>query len=287
MERVLKSWSGLASHFIGECFDLAKPFIDKDYTGIDPIVRFVAAQLFIDCHLSSESILILIREQREWDADLITRAVMEGSLKLTYMLLGSGEEIGRKVNEYWNLLPKFSMVKHSERAKNCLNDLTDPDGPEGKPFRDLLIDDAEISQIRGMCSRQERQAMEERWSFSGICRAFAKSENPGLRQFAHLAHGYGMSSHLLHKDGDGVGMVWERYGRDPERQSAVKLGHSARIVSDVCAFAQLRLFSLFQACQQPTLVVREIEERYGASLFDELTKAIKQFTQVEYGGRQG
>lgn len=41
-----------------------------------------------------------------------------------------------------------------------------------------------------------------------------------------------MSSHLLHKDADGIGMVWDRYGRDSVRQSAAKLGQSARVVSD-------------------------------------------------------
>jgi len=285
MERVLKSWSGLASHFIGECFDLAKPFIDDGYTGVDGLVRFVGAQLFIDCHLSSESVLILIREQKEWDADLIARSVMEGSLKLTYMLLGSTEEVKSKVHEYWNLLPEFSAIKHSERAKRFLKEVPDSDSPKWKAFRDLLIDDTEISRIRAWHSRQERQAIEERWSFSGICKAFAQSEDSGLKQFAHLAHGYGMSSHLLHKDADGVGMVWERRGRDAERQTAVRLGHSARVVSDVCSFAQLRLFSLLRACQQPTLSIRDIEERYAVPLFAEVTKAINQFNEVEYRGK--
>jgi hypothetical protein len=103
--------------------------------------------------------------------------------------------------------------------------------------------------------------------------------------FAHLAHGYGMSSHLLHKDADGVGMVWERYGRDFERQTAVKLGHSARVVSDVCTFAQLRLFMLLRACNQPTQALREIEDRYAVTLFSELTKANHMFTEAEYSKR--
>lgn len=283
MERVFKSWSGLASHFIAECFDLAKPFIEDDHAGLDPLVRFVAAQLFIDCHLSSESILLLIRQQKEWDADLIARSVMEGSFKFTYMLDGSDEEVKTKVHEYWNLLPRFYDIKHSERAKRFLDEIPNPDDPEWQPFRDLIIDDSEIASTRATFSRQERQALEERWSFTGICKTFAKSENSGLRQFAHLTHGYGMSSHLLHKDADGIGMVWERNGRDLERQTAVKLGHSARVVSDVCSFAQLRLFTLLHACHQPTLAIREIEKRYAGPLFSELTKANQKFTEVEYG----
>jgi hypothetical protein len=91
-----------------------------------------------------------------------------------------------------------------------------------------------------------------------------------------------MSSHLLHKDADGIGMVWDRFRREPHRQVAAKLGHSARLVSDVCAFAQLRLFSLLRACGQPTQQVISIEHRYVDSLFSELRKAGRQFIDVEY-----
>lgn len=283
MERIFKSWSGLASHFIGECFDVSKPFIDDEYAGVAPLVRFVAAQLYIDCHLSSESILLLIHDQKEWDADLVARSVMEGSLKLTYMLQGEPHDIERKVDEYWNILPQFASIKHSERAGRFIHEVPDPDNPNWLPFKELILDESAIAAIRSKYSRQERKTLEESWSFTGICRTFAKSDDEGLKLFAHLAHGYGMSSHLIHKDADGIGMVWDRFRRDPERQTAVKLGHSARIVSDVCTFAKLRLYSLLRACKQPTDSIGTIEERYQELLFDELDKAGNQFTDIEYG----
>jgi hypothetical protein len=264
---------------------LAKPYIDDGYEGFDPLVRFVTAQLYIDCHLSSESVLLLVRAQKEWDADVIARSVMEGSLKYTYMLEGKPEEIRAKVHEYWTLLPRFYAIKHSDRAKQLLEVLPNPKDPEWQSFRDLIVEDSEIAEARTQFSRQERQTLEERWSFSGLCRAFAKSENSERRKLAHLAHGYGMSSHLLHKDADAIGMVWERHRREPHRQDAVRLGHSARLVSDVCAFAQLRLFCLLRACGQPTKGITDIEKRYAVSLFSELKKASRQFINVEYEGR--
>lgn len=285
MNRIFSSWAGLASHFIGECFDFAKPYIDHAYDGFDPLVRFVAAQLYIDCHLSSESVLLLVREQKERDADVIARAVMEGSLKLTYMLEGSAKEAKAKAHDYWHVLPLFHAMKHSERAKQLLEALPNPAAPEWQPFRDLIVEDAGIAEIRARFSRQDRQALEERWSFSGLCRAFAKSEKSERRKLAHLAHGYGMSSHLLHKDADGIGMVWDRYRREPHRQDAAKLGHSARLISDICAFSQLRLFSLLRACGQPTQGLKSLEERYTDNLFSELKKANSQSIGVEYETR--
>ena len=285
MERILQSWAGLASHFIGECFDHAKPYIDNDFAGLEPLVRFVTAQLYIDCHLSSESALILIISQKEWDSDLITRAVLEGSIKLIYMLHGGAEERQQKANEFWNVLPLFSSVRHSDRLQRLLKALKDPEDPQWIPYHDLILSEKEVSDIRSKYSATDRKRLEESWSFSGISRYFASSQDSALNKLAHLAHGYGMSSHLLHKDADGVGMVWERYGRDAEAQTAVKLSHSARVVSDICSFATLRLFSLLRAADQTTEFITDLEQKYRPLLFDELNKASLHFTRIEYGAR--
>jgi hypothetical protein len=287
-DRIVGSWAGLASHFIGECFDMAKLFIDQSHEGLDPLVRFVSAQLYIECHLSSESALLLVRAQKEWDAEVIARSVMEGSLKLMYMFEGTPEEIRTKVHEYWNVLPLFYAIRHSERAKQILDALPESDrGKWEQSFRDLLVPDSEINETRARFSRQARQTLEEKWSFSGLCKEFAQSEKSERRKLVHLAHNYGMSSHLLHKDGDGIGMAWDRRGREPQRQDAAKLGHNARLVSDICVFSQLRLFSLLRACGQPTEGVHSVRERYSDQLFSELEKAGSKFVSVEYQTGRG
>lgn len=281
MHHAITSLVSQASHLIGDCFDHAKPMLSKDYIGLPPQVRFVAAQLFIDCQLSSESVLLLLREGKEWDADLINRAVMEGSLKLAYMLHGSIQEVEEKVYEYWDVLPVFSVIRHSEHAKSFLADVPNPDAPEWKPFHELLVEPSTINAIRSKYSRRDRQIIEEQWSFSGICKAFSASENAGLRRLAGLAHGYTMSSHLLHKDADGIGMVWDRKMREPHRQTAVVMGHSARIISDICSFGRLRLFSLLRVCHAPEEELKVIEERY-ATLDDALQSINHHFNNVEY-----
>lgn len=282
MERVLGTWAGLSSHFIGECFDAAKPYLDQQYQDMDPYVRFVSAQLFIDCHLSSESSLILVREAKEWDADIINRSVMEGTIKYAFIMSGEESDVRQKAFEYWEQLPNFSAIRHHDRALAFLNEVANPDDPEWMPFKKLLLSQKEIDSLRDGTNKKDRSVLEQKWSFSEITKNFTQSESGGLRLLSHLAHGYGMSSHLIHKDGDGVGMVWERYGRNEREQSAVKLGHCARIVSDICSFSKLRLFQLLRFCGQKTDVIQEIEKRYDL-LFDELSKASKNFTEVEYG----
>lgn len=180
------------------------------------------------------------------------------------------------------LLPNYASITHSDRARAFLEAIENPDSPEWLPFKKLLLNDDEIQKIRNGSNRKERKQLEQKWSFAGITKNFIHSGSEGLRLLVHLAHGYGMSSHLIHKDGDGVGMVWERYGRSEEKQIAVKLGHSARIVSDICAFSKLRLYYLLKYCGQDSTMIREIEENYQI-LFRDLKKADRHFTEVEYG----
>jgi hypothetical protein len=278
---LIRSWASQSSHLIGDCFDHATPMLDQGYAGLPPLVRFVAAQLFIDCHLSSESVLLLLCAEKEWDADLLVRSVLEGSLKLTYMLRGTEREVSTKVNEYWNVLPLFSAIRRSEDARRLLDRLSSPLSPEWRPFHDLLLGPRETAQVRQDYSREDRRAIQERWSFTGICRDFATSGEPALGQLVGLAHGYGMSSHLLHKDADGIGMVWERCRRESDRLDAVRLAHAARIVSDVCSFAKLRLHALLRACGARVDVLLTIEKRYEA-LAGGLKQANDDFTRTEY-----
>jgi hypothetical protein len=276
-----KVWAVEASHLIGECFDQAKPLLDQDYDGLPPLVRFVAAQLSIDCHLSTESALLLVQAGKEWDADLISRSVMEGSVKLAYILYGSTQEIELKTEEYWHVLPLFSVIRHGEQARMFLNAVPNSDAPEWQPFKELLVEREEVASIRARYSKRDRQALEERWSFAGICRFFATTHDPGLRRLVHLAHGYSMSSHLIHKDADSIGMIWERATRDAARRRAVTLGHSARVVSDACTFAKLRLLSLLRACGKPPGVIAEMDARYS-HLSQALESANGHFNQAEY-----
>ena len=60
------------------------------------------------------------------------------------------------------------------------------------------------------------------------------------------------------------------------------LAHSARLVSDVCAFARLRLITLLRAYRRPLGVLADLEGRHTA-LFAQLQTANQRFRAVEYG----
>ena len=282
MQKDFQIWAVLGSQFIGDYFDQAQLVLNERLQSLDPLVQFLVQQLYLDCHLSSESVLILAANGKEWDADLIIRSILEGSLKFVYLLDGNSTEQVVRANEYWNVLPDFGAIRRDSRARSMIPDLPNAENERWEPVRDLLMDEDEINTVRQNYSRKERAALEERWSFSGITREFANSDKPGLKNLAHLSHSYGLSSHLLHKDGDGIGVIWERSTRCPERREAAAAAHISRIVSDTCVFTQLRTHLLFRALDESTDSIKAIETRYRESLFQNLNEAQKSFLRIEY-----
>lgn len=157
IQKVCYAWAAWGSQFVGACFDQAKPFLDKDFAGIDPYVRFVSTQLFINCHLTSESALILTGEMKAWDADVLVRSVMEGTLKYVYMLLGDAPKMRAKAEEYWEVMPSFAAIRRSERLKRFLEDVPNPNSPEWQAFRELILEDNDVETVRKTRNRAERR----------------------------------------------------------------------------------------------------------------------------------
>lgn len=279
--KILNSWAGLASHFIGECYDFSRPYIENDSEFWSPQVRFISSQLFIDCHLTSESVLLLLTSVKEWDADLIARSVIEGTMKYVYMITGTDEEKIQKTDEYWNILPSFSNIKMSERLKKFLEVVANPDSSEWRAFKDLILTDEQVELIRKDYPKSKRQELEQRWSFSGITKQFANSNDSNLINCSVWAHGYGMSSHLLHKDGLGVSIIRERNLRNSDREGSIKLAHAARIISDICILSELRIRYLLKVHQEEPRILIDLRKKYDL-LFSETKRATESFNSAEY-----
>jgi hypothetical protein len=281
MDDKLKRWTALASHFVGEHFDHCKPLLDKDYEGMHPLVRFVSTQLYLSCQFSTESSLLLLQQGQEWDSEILNRSIIEGVVKYIFMLQGNEDEVLEKVNEYWEILPSYSSVKRSDRVSSLLKTVNSDELHNWKSLDDLKLTESDVDTIRDGSNKQQRKLLEQKWSFSNIVQGFSKSGNERLMPLVHLAYNFGMSSHLIHKDGDGVAMIWERCTRDSVRQEVVKLSHIARAISDLCSFAEARTFTLHQRCNEKYDFTHKLRESY-APLFSELKVALEEFNKVEY-----
>ncbi len=275
-------WAKRASHCLGDTYDACKPFLDKSNTSLEPLVRFVSAQLQISCHLTSESIFLLILNCKIWDADILLRSVLEGTFKYVYLLMGSPEEQKRKANEYWNIMPDMARLARHHRATNILKAVDAEDMLMWRPIHELTIDNIEAESLSKKYTRKEKQKLGQKWSFSGISRFFAQHENKKFKNMGILGYDYGIKSHLIHQDGDGVGIIWDRFRRSAERQDSMAVAHAGRIISDICIFGLFRAGELLTACKQNASTTLEIYNRY-VDLFEGISEARKDWHGIEYG----
>lgn len=275
------TWTVLASHFIGDCFDLSVPYLDKDFKGLHPTVRHVLAQLYISCHLTNESTLLLIRVNKEWDAEILNRSVMEGCAKFAYITEGNMDSILRKSEEYWFIQPHMQDFSRHLRAKTVMDTEQINTDMYAQSIGDLILEDDEIQEMKDKISKRDRKLLNQKWSFPEIIKYLSASQDVGLSMFKVLEHGYGIGSHLMHKDGAGVGMVWDRALRSPERRQAVTGGHIARLISDACTWSQIKALALRRICNVDIRPVVDLYQKYSP-MFEAIEKAQKEFHKVEY-----
>ncbi len=272
-------WAAQCSHYLGDVYDKCRLFHEPKTTLLDEEVRFVAAQLAISCHFASESAFILIVNERLWDAEILIRTILEGSLKYVYILEGTAETQKRRSHEYWHLLPLHAKIIREKRAQSLLSSVPNPDAEEWRPIRDIISGKEEIQEEPTAAS--ERKKLARIWSFSEISKYFATHTDQAMRSLGLFGYSYGTQSHLIHQDGDGVGMRWERMGRSQERQDAITLAHAGRLISDLCSFAFLRGTTLYRACGKKPTPIFKISKRY-TDLSDAIKEAERKWQDVEY-----
>jgi hypothetical protein len=277
----LLAWSSEASRIVGDIFDEAsRRFTEECFPNRNEGVTLW--QLQASSHTSGESVLLLVGNVRLWDADVLVRSVVEGSLKFTFLLIGDETERKQKLHEFADVLFEMSALKRNSRLEEILKVLQDPNADEWRPFREMLLSPGSIAALKTKYPRDVRRAVEQRWSFGAICSALRRSGTPGLSQLGHMMFNYGMSSHIAHQDSVGIGMVWERNGRSQERRDAVELAHGARLITDVCMMSWLRARMLFTRCNLDVSLLKPLYERVN-DLHRRTKPAMIHFDSVEYG----
>lgn len=277
----LAAWAAEASHIICELFESVGPhFNEKNFP--DRREGMPLWQLHLSCHTTAESVLLLVTYVRLWDADVLFRSVMEGSYKFAFILMSDAKGRKEKLQEYSEVLFEISELKRSSRIRDLLKVLPNPDDDEWKALRDMLSTPEREAEIRGRYNKDHRRAMEQKWSFGEICASLRRSSSPHISNLAQMMYSYGMSSHVAHQDSTGVGMVWDRVGRDDVRRNAVELAHGSRLISDMCTMAWLRAQMLVKHCGGDFATIAPFFKRIS-ELWDKMAPAMNNFNLVEYG----
>lgn len=202
--------------------------------------RRTIAYLLTATARSTESALLLCAYSQVWDAEIVVRSVLEGSLKFAY-LLQSKLEFPKRHEEYAEKLYEIALFKDHRKAVELLALVPDPASEQWRPMREILLADSEFTALSQKYGKADRNELATRWGFTGLIGELSRSADPYFSGLGALAHGYAMASHVQHVDFVGASIALERDHRSKDRRDSVQLAHTGRLISDLLDFFFLRL----------------------------------------------
>lgn len=280
IEEALLRWAIQTRSALEDSLTLFRPFFQHE-TKLDRRLEYTLFRLSTSCFQTSDSTVLLVSQQRLWDADILARSVLEGTYKFAFLCSTDEQEREQRLVEYLEKIPEAGRIKRHDRATRLLGLHPEMDEYEKRHLTDLCVDDSELTSLRDRNPRKSRKLLDDKWSFIPIAEQLAK-EMPGFEVVVGTIFSFGMTSHLVHKDGDALFLEWDREKRDDDRRQALELAHGARLLSDMIDLQIFRAFSSHRLKQIDRATIQDFEERH-ASLRSELRAAHLDWAAQEYG----
>lgn len=232
---------------------------------------------------ASGTALVLLENQKIWDADIITRSVVEASLKFAHLLYKPAEFAGRYI-EYAEMLPDIADLKNHQKAMAVNEVLEKTDNIPHPAFQDLLLSQEEYDALNAKYSSKIKRELESKWSFSGLLASIEQEPGPHAELCKGLGHNYSMSSRFLHADWHGVHTILERDSREEPSRTATHVVHASRIISDIYWFTILRLLKAYDFVGKSKEPINELMKRHEPFLAD-MNKSYEAWLKLEYPER--
>ncbi len=161
---------------IGELLPLFTPIAKSDRFTSEQ--SFVLGQVSAACLRATDATLILLEQERIWESEITLRTVVEGTMKMLF-LLSSTELFSDRYIEFSEALPDIAELRSHERAKDLLASLSTISTVDLKFHRKLILSAQREKELRDRYPRLLRQQIEQRWSFSELINAISQSSLVG------------------------------------------------------------------------------------------------------------
>jgi hypothetical protein len=233
------------------------------------------------CLRESETIIFLVQGRRVWSADVLMRSVLEGSVKFAYILESPATFAARCI-EFRDVLPAIAKLRWHGKAEEWLNAVGENGSREQRPYRDVLLSEQELEELRTTYPRELRNAVEGRWGFTSLLTAISKPTGAFGPIGRSLLHPYSMASHLIHMSYEGSDLPLERDSRPEERRDAIGVAHAAVLISDCLDFAHVRANAVYRFTGiSPEALYAELKSQ--RPLRDDLSTLVREWERIEYG----
>lgn len=225
-----------ADKYIKSFIYLLSPLYKKEFGfGQD-----VTVPLFTVLHSYSESILILLQNGGIFEADILLRCTMEGTVKYCYLMTGTDEQRREKLSEYKEILPEFDKLHDHQKAKDAIEILREFSNNNTKPFETMIISNEEAEQIRNKYSKREKTDLKQKWSYQSLLKELAKNAVEYKAQLGSLST-YATTSHYCHLDYTGLIDLNDQIRSSAREDDAFDYAHSLRIIANILSFYLFRV----------------------------------------------
>lgn len=201
----------------------------------------VVVPLFTALHSTSESILILLLNQAIFDADVLLRTVMEGTIKYCYLMTGTVEERQEKYIEYKVKMTDIDKIADHNKAVEAVAILKEFSMNSTIPFELSILTDEELAEITGKYPKRKREELKRKWSYQSLLRSLAQIDPEYKAQLGTLST-YSLTSHFCHYDWTGVSSRNTQIVDSVNPDAIVfDIMHCNRIVSNVLSMELFRI----------------------------------------------
>ncbi|MBE9018729.1 hypothetical protein IQ272_21760 [Chroococcidiopsidales cyanobacterium LEGE 13417] len=227
---LLTQWASEGNEVVDSYLDLTSQFL-LEKPSIDPRTQWILRYLTVSCNQTTNSTFLLIANAQLWDAEILLRSVIEGTIKYIYLCLGDENDYISKSEEYLLHLPNIGEIKHQQRIRSFLQNVDNPTSDEYAILRETLIEEAELAELYNNYPRENRKQLEQRWAFNEIANILTR-DDIGLKNFDALryllSYTYGIGSHLAHQDATGLKLIHNRLQKTFEDARSDELAHASR-----------------------------------------------------------
>lgn len=201
----------------------------------------VVVPLFTALHSTSESILILLENQAIFDADVLLRTVMEGTIKYCYLMTGTNEEKKQKYSEYKVSLSDIDKISDHKKAIEAVDILREFSKNSTKPFECSILSDEELLRLSERYPKKKREELKRKWSYQSLLRSLAHDNREYEAQLGTLST-YSLASHFCHYDWTGVSSRNTQIIDSVNPKAIVfDIMHCNRIISNVLSMELFRV----------------------------------------------
>jgi hypothetical protein len=279
-EELLREWSEDGLQSLREMLPLMSPLGAHSFE--TPTQRHTLFELASATARTAESAMLLCAYGQLWDAELLVRATVEGSLKFCY-LLQSRDTFSARHREFAEDLFDIALQRDHHKVAPFLAGIGEDQEPTPtvRPLHDRLLSAEQLDNISRRIPRKVRSSIGGRWGFTGLLSALAESGDPLFASLGSTAFGYAMASHIMHADPIGCLMPLERDHRSSEAATAAHLVHAARLILDCTQFHRLRLTTSCRFVDADMTPLAKADEIVAAAE-DRHRKAYDTFYAIEY-----